>query len=132
MNSMNKVMLIDYQSLAPMHLSQDFWHLIYTCTDQKFRQLYLNTCFETYFTTLQKYIGAHVPDMTLNCLKEEFHKLRLIKGLFYAPVFFATQLNPELLPHVSFSGLIEKFDELGNASFKPEDGKMMDLRMLRQ
>ena len=70
-----------------------------------------------------------MPDMTLNGLKEEFQELRLFKGLFFAPLFFATLLNPEPLPQGgSLSHLFEKVDEVGHASFKPEDEKMMDLR----
>lgn len=125
----NKVMLIDYQTFAPVHLSQDFWHLVYSCTDQNFRQLYLDTCFETYFETLKKYIGDYMPNMTLHGLKEEFQEMRLIKALVFAPSHFALMLNPELLSQDKLSsGFNEKLDELGRANFKPEDEKMMDLR----
>ena len=126
---MNKVMLIDYQNMATFHLSLDFWYLIYTCTDKSFREMYLDTCFETYFTTLKKYIGVHMPDMTLTGLKEEFHEQRLYTALVRVPGTFAIILNPELLPQDGlFSGFSGKLDELGRASFKPEDEKMMDLR----
>ena len=122
-------MLIDYQTFAPVHLSQDFWHLVYSCTDQNFRELYLDTCFETYFETLKKYIGDYMPNMTLNGLKDEFQEMRLIKALVFAPSHFALMLKPELPSQDNLiSGFIEKLDELGRANFKPEDRKMMDLR----
>ena len=113
-------MLIDFQLLGAMHLSQDFWHLIYMCTDQNFRQLHLDTCFETYYETLKKYIGAYVPDMTLNGLKEEFHEQRLFQGLAVVPFYLANLLNP-----VS-SQLGQKIDTI--ASFEFKDEKMIDLR----
>ena len=70
-----------------------------------------------------------MPDMTLNGLKEEFHEQRLYTALVRVPGFFAIILNPELLPQDGlFSGISQKLDELGRASFKPEDEKMMDLR----
>ena len=51
-------------------------------------------------------------------------------ALVRVPGIFAIILNPELLPQdgFGFSGFSGKLDELGRASFKPEDEKMMDLR----
>ena len=124
----NKVMLIDFQSIAPSHLSQDFWHLIYTCTDRHFRQNHLDTCFETYFETLKKYVGPKIPDMTLSGLKEEFQSMRLYEALVRAPGFFAVMLNPVQMEELTPNNFKEKLDELGRVSFKIEDEKMMDLR----
>jgi len=125
----NKVMLIDFQTFQTAHLSQDFWDLLYSCTDRNFRKLHLDTCFETYFETLKNYIGDHVPDMNLNILKREFQELRLGEAFCRILGKFAFLLSPVEETKLTFSS--KKMDELASASFNDEkmDETMMDLRI---
>ena len=98
----SEVTFLDYQAFNYAHPGKDFWYYIYNQTDVEWRKNHLETCFQTYFETFEKYL----PDTNVAAMTYEEFKLDM-----QSKRGFGLTISFLLLPMlIDYSGIWSKYD----------------------